>query len=169
MHAQLLHSICICHNTGCKCILSERSTGLTPSQGSIHPTLPSTLVQHQCIHHQKASIPSWSCNIACCDARLATLVLTCISHYAEITPATDALQLLERTFTFPGHAGLPKATFDAWQKLADALSGCAQLGRRHQLLLNPITHALKSDKRPAVHQVACFGRTSAELLRSLHT
>ena len=60
---------------------------------------------------------------------------------------------MERTFTFLGNAGLPKATFSAWQKLAGVLSACGQLHRRHQLLLNPVTHALKTDKRPAVHQV----------------
>lgn len=65
-----------------------------------------------------------------------------------------SVQLVERTFTFLGDSGLPKATFNAWQKLADVLSACGQMHRRYQLLLNPVTHALKTDKRHEVHEVS---------------
>ncbi len=86
----------------------------------------------------------WSCYACCCACQhLATVPEVC----------GCAVQLVEKAFTFPGSTELPIATFEAWQKLCDAFSACGQLSRRHQLLLNPVTYAIKNDKRPAVHQV----------------
>ncbi|KAL0020037.1 hypothetical protein WJX77_006418 [Trebouxia sp. C0004] len=64
------------------------------------------------------------------------------------------LKLLEKLFTHTSSTRLPVATFAAWQKLCDAFATCGQLSKRQPLLLNPITFALKSDRRPAVHQAA---------------
>ena len=86
--------------------------------------------------------------------RASVPVFRCLHKSAIAEAISPAAQLVERTFTFPGDACLPKATFDAWKKLADTFSVCGQLSRRQQLLLNPVTHAFKSDKRPSVHQVA---------------
>ena len=63
-----------------------------------------------------------------------------------------ALQLVEKTFTYLGSNRLPVTTFASWQHLCDAFSSCGQLGKRHVLLLNPVTHCFRTDKRPAVHQ-----------------
>jgi len=65
------------------------------------------------------------------------------------------VQLVEKLFTHTSSIRLPVATFAAWQKLCDAFATCGQLSKRQPLLLNPITFALKSDRRPAVHQVCC--------------
>lgn len=65
------------------------------------------------------------------------------------------VQLVEKPFTHTSSTRLPVATFAAWQKLCDAFATCGQLSKRQPLLLNPITFALKSDRRPAVHQVSC--------------
>jgi len=62
---------------------------------------------------------------------------------------------MEKLFTHTSSTRLPAATFGAWQKLCDAFATCGQLSKRQPLLLNPITFALKSDRRPAVHQVCC--------------
>lgn len=67
------------------------------------------------------------------------------------------LQLLERTFTCSGSTALPEATFAAWSQLSEVLHACGQVGRRSQLLLNPITFAINSDKRCSVHQVLPAG------------
>ncbi|KAL0042896.1 hypothetical protein WJX79_003013 [Trebouxia sp. C0005] len=64
------------------------------------------------------------------------------------------LKLMEKLFTHTSSTRLPVATFAAWQKLCDAFATCGQLSKRQPLLLNPITFALKSDRRPAVHQAA---------------
>ena len=86
-----------------------------------------------------------------------------LGQYCITVLTTSSVQLVERTFTFPDDLALPTATFDAWRKLADALSACGQLSRRQQLLLNPITHAFKSDKRHTVHQVASQSASAAQV------
>lgn len=65
-----------------------------------------------------------------------------------------SVQLLERTFTYNGHISLPEATFVAWTKLSEVLHACEQVERRSQLLLNPMTFAISSDKRAGIHQAS---------------
>ena len=77
---------------------------------------------------------------------------------------TCSVQLLEKTFTYDGQSALPEATFAAWQKLTEVVHACGQLQRRSQLLLNPITFALNSDKRPEVHLVSPHIHTMQKLM-----
>ena len=61
--------------------------------------------------------------------------------------------LCSQAFTLQTGDRLPVAAFAAWRTLAFVVFRCGELTKRMKLLLQPIQHALLTDRQPSILEV----------------